>query len=332
MKVSRNVFLGVVFYTLFSGSAFAQGSTQAPVPGSLSASPAATPALKPGSAKPGNPKVANKGMVRTKPTPVPPPAAPSALAASGAKPTPAPLPADPPTPWKLSYFGEYVGPRLSNINFAKTQGPSDPAPFFAELDHSVKIAYTFAKNFVLGTQIRAVSPFDPAQNFGFSDLRFYGSINHVIENSSVDIQSVLDVQLPTSSVSRQAGLLVRFNFKNNVTFKTELRNWMFSALFYLSPRFYNSPNNNTDLVLAIYPYCTLDLATNWQLLFEGGFAAAHSDQEAQLDFSTGDPDYVDIGPLWSPNGHLQFNLAPRFYTGNLSFKAAVVYFNMSVSL
>ena len=261
----------------------------------------------------------------------------NSIAATPPVATPTPEPAPPTTPWKLIYFVDYSGPRLTNINLNQTQGPSDAAPSYSEFDHWFKIGYGVSPKVTLGTQIRFVTPLDPSQNLVWKDIRFYVSWSHMIETSSIDMQGGLDVELPTSDKSKANGKIVGFRIKNNWVLKTELRNWFFSAMTMVIPQFYSNPvgvatTGTADISFAIFPWVTLDLVPDWQLLFEGSFDGSHNYNAAYFDLNQGDPDYVDFGPLWSMNSHMQLNPALRFYTGNLSFRAATLYLSFTASL
>lgn len=258
-----------------------------------------------------------------------PPAAGSVVA------TPAPEAAPKRSPWRIAYFGEYVGPRFENFDLARSQGPLDKTASYTGIDHSLKVGYGVAADIVLGTQIRANNAFDPTakNSFSFYNLRFYGSWNHMVETDYVDIQQVLDVELPTTDASRTKGLIVRFNIKNNWTIKTALRNWAFTFQTSLSPRFYNTiSGSTTDVAVGLFPWVTLDLAPDLQLVFEGSFDAGHGYQESFFDFSQGDPDFVNIGISWSANANISFNPAIRFYTYDMSPQTASIYLGVSASL
>ena len=242
---------------------------------------------------------------------------------------PAPV-APPPTPWKLSYLLEYYGPRFGSA-LNSTQGPYDNGSY-GFLDHNAKFGFAVNETFTFGTQVRARNSFDPSRQFFFKNLRFYGAWNHMIENSVIDMKGVLDVELPTQDSARENGMLVAFNIKNFWTFKTELRNWSFSALTFLRPTFYNNPTDNTDLYVLICPNATVDLFPNWQWQFDGNFDASHTYSASYFDYGPDDPDYVDIGPIWSINDHFQFTPNLRFYTANLSFSTATAYITFSAAL
>jgi hypothetical protein len=242
----------------------------------------------------------------------------------------------PPIPWKLVYFTEWVGPRFSNFDLAKTQGPLDgDLPDYTTIFHSLKIGYAVSNRVVLGGSLRGESVLDPkaTNSFNFYNLRLYGSWKHMIDTSIVDMQQVVEAELPTTDSSRTKGLIVRFNIKNNWTIKTSLRNWYFSFTTLLSPRYYDAiTGTSTDLAIGIFPWITLDLAPDWQLVFEGSFDAGHKYQETFFDFNQGDPDYVNVGFMWSLNSHFQLNPALRFYTVNLSPSRATAYLSLTAVL
>lgn len=244
--------------------------------------------------------------------------------------TPAPAAAPAPQPWKLAYFGEYVGPRLSNFDLARTQGPLDAAADYTSWGHSLKIGYAISSDVVLGTQIRAGSPFDPTKTLAWRNLRFYASWKHMIDTSDVDMQGVVDVELPNSTGARSSGMIVAFNIKNNWTFKTSLRNWSFSAMTMIRPMFYNIPTGKTDIFFGFYPCAQLDLAADWSFLFEGNFDASHSYNDTYFNFGQDDPDSMNFGIQYSINSHIQVNPALTFYTTD--FTVPILYFSLSASL
>ena len=249
-------------------------------------------------------------------------------------PTPAPPQAPPPTNWKLSYYGEYQGPPLSYIDLSKTQPPNQPLAY-AEWDHSLKFGYAVSKSIILGTQFRAASPLDPQASFQFADQRFYVQWGHFVKTSDVDIMGRFVTEIPTTDSSRNKGKIVAFKFETNVEFMTSLRNWSFSFATLIKPTFYNDPvsgGGKTDLNFGIFPYITVDLYPNTKLLFEGSFDGAHNYNAALYDYQSGDPDYVDIGPLFTINSHISSNLALRFFVDNISLKNAALYANIGMAL
>lgn len=251
---------------------------------------------------------------------------------STATPVSAPAAVPPPTPWKLSYYAELQSARFSNFDLTKTQGANDSISSYSEIDHAVKIGYAVSKAVNVGTQIRGAQPLDPAQQFSFPDLRFYGSWNHMVETQDIDMQGVLKVELPTTTKSRTAGKLVAFKIENNWTFKSALRNWSFTASTLIKPVFYNDPysgGGKTDLIVALSPYITVDLTPSTQLLFEGSFDAAHNYTSASYDYTSGDPDYFDVGPVFTLSPSISTNVAMRFFTDIISFNTACLYLNFS---
>jgi hypothetical protein len=241
-----------------------------------------------------------------------------------ATPTPAPQ------PWKLSYFGSYSGPRLSNFDLTKTQGPLDTEPSYTSWGHSLKVGYAVSSLVVMGTQIRAGSPFDPTRTLSWSNLRFYVSWKHMIDTSDVDMQGVVDIELPSSTGAKNSGMIIAFNIKNNWTFKTSLRNWSFSAMTLIRPMFYNIPTSKTDIYFGLYPSAQLDLAADWSLLMEGSFDASHSYNDTYFDFTQSDPDYINVGIQYAINSHIQINPALTFYTTD--FTVPSIYFGLSAAL
>ena len=252
------------------------------------------------------------------------------LAASDA----APADAAPPSPWKLTYFGEYQGPPLGNIDLLKTQTPGNDLSY-TEWDHYLMLGYQISKTIVLGTQFRAASPTNPEANFAFADQRVYAKWKNMIDTSDVNMAGKLTVEFPTTTKSRNAGKIIAFKIEDNFEIKTALRNWSFTADVLLKPIFYNDPvsgGGKSDLLVGLFPYITVDLSPNVQLLFEGSFDANHNYNAAFYDYMPGDPDYVDIGPVFTINSHLNTNIALRFFTDDISFKAAALYANITATL
>jgi hypothetical protein len=245
-----------------------------------------------------------------------------------------PAPESPKSPWRISYLVEYGGPQLGNIDFAKTQVPGAPADY-TSLDNSLKIGYAVAKSVTLGTQIRGSYSFAPDAGFGFSDLRFYSQWSNMIDTSDVGMSGKLALELPTTSKNRNAGKLFAFKFDFNFDLKTQLRNWAFSFDFEIKPYFYNDPvsgGGKTDLDVGIFPYVTLDLSPNVQLLFEGSFDANHNYSASTYDFTSASNDYIDIGPLFTITPQINTNIALRFFMDDISFKQAGLYANLVVAL
>jgi hypothetical protein len=145
---------------------------------------------------------------------------------------PPPAPAEAPyNPWKLSYFGEYQGPALNNIDISKTQYPGKAA-VPTEFDHYLKFGYAVSKYVVLGTQFRAFNSTDTtsANQFGFYDQRFYVQWNHMIETSDIDLTGKFTAQVPTTSASRNAGEIIAFKVEAYVVFKTSCCSLIFSMI------------------------------------------------------------------------------------------------------
>ena len=269
-------------------------------------------------------------------TPVPFINPPAGSAAAAIPPAPATAavaaPAPPPMNWKVSYAAEYVGPRLNDIDLSKTQGPNDDAPSYTEIDHDFRLGYKISKVNTLGIRLRAVSPFDLDQTFNLLNPRAYFSWSHMIETPDVDMSGKLEFEAPTTDASRNKGMIGRFNLTNNWVFKTSLRNWMFSVVTYLSPRFYTGTNSNTDLAIGLFPFITYDLSTDWQLVFDMSFDATHSNQAIFFDFASGDPNYINVGLNYQINAALSINPALRFYADDLSFTNANLYLAVSAAL
>ncbi len=268
-----------------------------------------------------------KAAAQATPSPSPTPT----LTAAGVS-TPTPAPPTFMSRVKLSYYGEVQGPRLSNINLLKTQGPEDGDASYSEWDHQVKAGYAVTKNVVLGTIFSAVSYFDPAKNITFKDTKLFGSWNHMVETNDLDMQGVLKLGLPTTSKSRNGGRIVSMTLQNNWTLKTAYRNWSFTAATVINPIYNYNPSGNTDMVVGLFPYVTVDLTPNTQFLFEASFDAAHTYNDSTFDFSQGDPDYVDLGPIFNIGSHVSITTALRFFTESISFKTSCLYFNISAAL
>jgi len=240
------------------------------------------------------------------------------------------LPTPTPNPWKVSYFGEYYGPRVGNPQLSKTQGPLDPAPSYTEWDNSLKLGYAVSKDVVLGAQTRAAIPFDPTKSFTFMDERLYFSWANMIDTPDVNMTGVLDVELSTSAASKNAGKIIAFRIKNNWILKTPLRNWSFSALTMVKPIFYNVPYSKSDLALGFYPTIEWDYSSEWALVINGGFDANHSYNDTFYSYGQGDPDSIEIGPQWTINSHVQVYAAINFFTAD--FTVPTLYFNISAAL
>jgi len=237
-------------------------------------------------------------------------------------------------PWKLSFFAEYQGPTLGNLNFSQTQTPNT-ASSYSELDYALKVGYAISKYVTLGIQERAYYPFDPTANFTILDQRAYVQWNHMIETSDIDLTGKLTGEFPTTSVSRAAGKIIAFKIDANVDLKTSLRGWSFSFDVMLKNTFFNDPVSNggsNDIALAIYPYITLDMITDVQLLFEASFDAVHNYNDNFYNYQSGDFDYFDVGPLFTIGPHINTNVALRFFTDQISFNSAAIYANIGVAL
>ena len=267
--------------------------------------------------------------VAQNPTPSPAPLQPIVIAPS---PTPAPF------PFKLSYFGEYIGPRLSHLDFTTTQTPDDKKIQYAYYQHYLKAGFLVAKDVVIGTQLRLINSYDPDPQNGFywEDARFFISWAHMVETDDVDMTGILKVEVPTTDYTRDTGEIIAFKIENNWILKTSLRNWHFTALTYVKPYFYHDPYNfgkgRESMDIAFLPYVTVDLFPSIQLLFEGYFEALHNYNADFYDYQSGDVDYLDIGPLFTINRHLNTNIAFRFYPDNVSLKEATLYLSVTAVL
>jgi hypothetical protein len=244
------------------------------------------------------------------------------------------VPEIPFNPWRISYFGEYQGPALNNFDIMKTQYPSHPQ-VYTEWDHSLKLGYAVSKDVTVGTQFRAFNPTDPSLPFGFYDQRFYVQWNHMIDTSDISIAGKFGAEVPTTDTSRNSGEIISLRINAYVTLKTELRNWNFAFDFLLQPYFFNDPVSNggqTDLYFGVFPYITLDVIPNVQILFEGSFDANHNYNSAFNNFGSAYNDYIDVGPLFMIGSHMSTNIALRFFTDNLSPGAAAIYGNIGLVL
>ena len=270
------------------------------------------------------PAKAKKTTATAVATPTPAPSATPVPEAAIAEPAPTPI------PWKLSYFGSYTGPRLSNLNFAKTQGPLDANSSYTSWGHSLKLGYAISKDVVIGTQVRPTTPFDPTQTLSWSNLRLYFSWNHMIDTSDVDMQGVLDFEVPSSTDSKNKGMIMAFNIKNNWTFKTSLRNWGFSALTLLRPMFYNSPTANKDIYFAIDPSAELTISADWALELGGNLEVSHIYNNTYFDFRQQGGDYFTAGIQYTINSHIQVIPGFQFFTED--FSVPVITFGLSAAL
>lgn len=232
---------------------------------------------------------------------------------------------------RFSYFGEYLGPRLSNIDLTQTQGP-DGVMNYTGINHSLKAGYKLSKNVIVGAQFGAVSPFDPTQSFQFNDSRIFANWANMVDTKDINMQGVIKLQLPTTDASRNRGRIMALQIQNNWTLKTELRNWSFTASTLVMPFFNTDPNGKPDLFVGLFPYITVDLSPKVQLMFEGGFDAIRSYNASSFDFSQADSDYIDIGPVFNVNSSVSVTTALRFFTEMISFKASCLYLNISAAI
>lgn len=232
---------------------------------------------------------------------------------------------------RFSYFGEYLGPRLSNIDLTQTQGP-DGVMNYTGINHSLKAGYKLSKNVIVGAQFGAISPFDPTQSFQFNDSRIFANWANMVDTKDINMQGVIKLQLPTTDASRNRGRIMALQIQNNWTLKTELRNWSFTASTLVMPFFNTDPNGKPDLFVGLFPYITVDLSPKVQLMFEGGFDAIRSYNASSFDFSQADSDYIDIGPVFNVSSSVSVTTALRFFTEMISFKASCLYLNISAAI
>ena len=255
----------------------------------------------------------------------------AALATVSATATPTPAPAPPPNPIKVAYYGEYNGPRLSNLNLTQSQGPLDATPSYTGLSHSLKLGYALSDTIIVGLQTRTGSSFDPAVGFFFKDERIYMAWKHMISTSDIDMTGVIHLELPTSGASRTAGKILGFNILNNWIFNTSLRNWSFSALTLLFTKYFNAPGaSTTDVYVALDPTISVDITPSWAIALNANFDASHSYTDSFFNYGQDSPDYIEIGPQWTVNANLQIYPALQFYTYDLS--VPTLYMNVSASL
>lgn len=243
-----------------------------------------------------------------------------------------PAAAEPPkkkSPIKLMYGMEYEG---NNFGKSLTKLPDGTS---AIIGHDFRVGYQVAAAHVIGiretvTQLLETPPGE--ETFTANDWRIYLTWKNMIETSDVEMNGTLDILLPTSEASQKAQKLVSFNIKNSWTPKTQLRNWSFNVVTSVGPRFYQIPNKKTDLVLLAIPNITVDIGPQSHIYWELGLDATHKYEANYFDFTEGDGDYMTLGPQFDLNSHIQVYPALKFYTGNLSFKAATVYFNLTAAL
>lgn len=253
-------------------------------------------------------------------------------------PKPAAPAGPPPSPWRLSYFGEYAGPQLGNIDLGRaTSGPTDTMnSSWAEWDHYVKIGYAINNTFTLGTQIRAVHPNDPTMTFYFKDLRFFLNWGNMVSTKDIDMSMTLVAEFPTTDISKQRGKLFSFQLKNNWTLKTSLRNWSFTATTLINPVFYETYGANgagtNDFNVAIYPWITADIVTNLQFLIDASLEASHSYDSENFNFIQGGADFIGLGVVWTLNEHLSVNPEIRPWLDDISLKKAALYLGVSAAL
>ena len=271
---------------------------------------------------------AKKVIGNTSPSPTPGPTSTSGQSVAAATPTPVPTFL---SNVRFSYFGEYQGPRLSNIDLMKTQTPNG-APEYTAINHSLKAGYKVAKNVIVGAQFGALSPLDPTQTFQFNDTRLFANWANMVDTKDINMQGVLKLQLPTTERSRNGGRIMALQIQNNWTLKTELRNWSFTASTLIMPFFNSTPQGRPDLFVGFFPYVTVDLSPKVQMMFEASFDAIRTYNDPTFEFSQADGDYVDIGPVFNINSSVSVTTALRFFTEMISFKASCLYFNISAAI
>jgi hypothetical protein len=232
---------------------------------------------------------------------------------------------------RFSYFGEYLGPRISNLDLTRTQGPNGQ-PEYTSISHSLKAGYKVAKNVIVGAQFGALSPFDPTQTFQFNDTRLFANWANMVDTKDLNMQGVLKLQLPTTEASRNRGRIMALQIQNNWTLKTELRNWSFTASTLIMPFFNNEPQGKPDLFVGFFPYVTVDLTPKVQLMFEASFDAIRTYNDPTFEFAQADSDYVDIGPVFNLNSNVSLTTALRFFTEMVSIKNSCLYLNVSAAI
>jgi hypothetical protein len=261
-----------------------------------------------------------------------------------ARPRPALLPkkadasAPPPSPIRGSYTLEYEGNRFGQP-LDQVTSPSGEISGAALL-HDARIAYGFPSKQAIGLRgqliqnLQTVSPDTGvvSPNFVAKDLRVFLQWVNMISTPDLDMTGVLDVVLPTSEKSVLGEKILQLNIKNNWTIKTSLRNWYFSATTLIAPLWFKVPFGKPDYIVAIYPNVAVDLAPDWQLVFDASFDAAHNNSANFFDYQNADPDYITVGPQWTVNSHITLYPGIRFYTENLAIDVATLYLNFTAAL
>ena len=229
-------------------------------------------------------------------------------------------PASTPSPWRLSYQGEYYGPRFNNFNLSQTQGPdilgqAPSQPEYTNWNHTAKVAYAFTPDFAVGASLRFWSRFDPnVSSFAWKDNRLFFSWMNMIDTDEIGMGTIVDFEFPTSEGSRRTQRVMALNLKNAWSFKTPLRNFGFSAVTLIRNTYSNLPNNaGSGIFLAIYPEISYDLFPDFTLLAQGSFDSSNSYKDIFWDYSQADPDYITLGFQYAFNSHLQVHPGAQYY-------------------
>jgi hypothetical protein len=234
---------------------------------------------------------------------------------------------------RMAYIMAYDGPRFTNFDLTKTQGPNDPANDYAQVINVYKIGYAVSKRVTAGFEFTGFAPFSPAKQFAFADIKNYVSWNQMVSTDDLEIQGVLKWAYPTSQGSIDRGKILTVRAQGNWTFKTALRNWGFSASTKFTSHFYKEPGATTsDFDVALEPAITVDILPNVQWLAEAAFDANHSFTDSTFEFQQGDGDSFDTGPTFTIGSHMNLTTTMKFYTQHVSFDNATLYAEFVVSL
>ena len=237
---------------------------------------------------------------------------------------------------RMAYILVYDGPRFTNFDLTKTQGPNDLENDYTQVINVYKIGYAISKRVTAGFEFTGFAPMSPQKQFSFADIKNYISWNQMVSTDDLEIQGVLKWAYPTSQGSITNGKILTVRAQGNWTFKTALRNWGFSASTKLTSHFYKEPgtagSNSTDFDVAFEPAVNVDILPNVQWLAEAAFDANHSFNDSTFDFRQGDGDSFDTGPTFSIGSHMNLTTTMKFYTEHISFDKATLYAEFVVSL
>ncbi len=271
--------------------------------------------------------------IRTAPVPkksTPPATAPLTTTPSTAN-TAAPVAAPTKSPWGLLYNGEYYGPRFSNFDLTKAQGPLDAQPDYTNWNHTVKVSYAITDEFIVGGALRFRTLFNPAvSSFASRDHRLFFTWAKMIDTEHVSMGTTVDFEFPTSDGSRAADnqQVLAINLKNSWGFKIPSSNFSFGALTLIRNTYSNLPSKGESIYLGLFPEIEYSVSPQFSLLASGSFDASNSYRDVFWELSQVDPDYIAAGFKYSPNSHLEFHPAAQFYTAD--FNVPALYFEVSV--